>query len=166
MYYEIIKRTGKIIFVKQYCHHWSHRAIALQGKHELTLYYLGEKLFETNRFKLKKLTELIIGHYGLEKHLDNLELLSNSVHRRHGENIKYKLWKLSNKTNFLNVFIRIKLQFNNVFFETTYFWNHTVLEMILSILTAMMELRYWNNLQLVGYNILNVWMCLKVSFLR
>ena len=67
---------------------------------------------------------------------------------------------------FFKFFIQKELQFYIVTFKITSFWGHTALETFLPLLIAVLELRYWNNLQLVGYSPLNIFDCPKMISLE
>lgn len=80
--------------------------------------------------------------------------------------LPYKFCKLSHETDLFNLFIKIKLQSNIVFLKVTALGSHTVLETVLPLPITMVKLWYWNSLELVGYNRLNVFQCPKMSFLE
>lgn len=64
------------------------------------------------------------------------------------------------------LFIEIKLQIHIISFKVTTFGSHTALETILPYLITVLELRYWNSFQLVGYGCFNILECPKMTSLK
>ena len=69
------------------------------------------------------------------------------------------------KLIFFTYIIPIMLQLNIVPFKVLALGSHIVLKMVLPLLIALLELGYWNSLQLVSYSCLNVVQGPKVTSL-
>lgn len=67
---------------------------------------------------------------------------------------------------FSNCFTGIKLQIHIVSFKVTTLGSHTALQTILPFLITVLELGYWNSLQLFGYGCLNILQCQKITYIE
>lgn len=79
------------------------------------------------------------------------------------DNIYTGVCKLRNENNLKKFFYSKRIAILHCHIRNTPFWSYTALEMFLPQLITVIELRYWNSLQLVSYSYSNVFDCVKMS---